>query len=184
MAAENFEDSLRDLKQAYELAATGSNDEASLQREVKDVEVKLKKSKMKDHYKTLGITVDASEVEIKKGASSCSSFLHFCCSSFTTGYRSMSLIHHPDKGGSDDKFKEVGEAYAILSDPVRRRKFDSGIDESDPMSGMGSDFGDMGGFPSGGFNMEDMFGGGGGGGYGGGFSHGHGGRRQQNPFGY
>ena len=91
----------------------------------------------------------------------------------------MSLIHHPDKGGSDDKFKEVGEAYAILSDPVRRRKFDSGIDESDPMSGMGNDFGNMGGF-----NMEEMFGGGGG--YGGGFSHGggYGGRRQQNPFGY
>ena len=42
---------------------------------------------------------------------------------------------------------QIGEAYAILSDPQRRRKFDAGIDESDPMSGMGNDFGDMGGFP-------------------------------------
>lgn len=119
----------------------------------------------------MGISSDASEDQIKKA------------------YRKSSLIHHPDKGGSDEKFKEIGEAYAILSDPVRRRKFDSGIDESDPMSGMGSDFGDMGGFPSGfggghshgfggGVNMEDLFGGGYGGGGGGGR------RRQQNPYGF
>lgn len=77
----------------------------------------------------------------------------------------------------------MGEAYAILSDPVRRRKFDSGIDESDPMSG--HDHHDHGGFGGGfggggAFNMEDMFNSGqfGGGGFGGG---GGGGRR---PYGY
>lgn len=48
--------------------------------------------------------------------------------------RRSSLIHHPDKGGTDEKFKEVGEAYAILSDPARRSKFDAGIDESEPGS--------------------------------------------------
>ena len=69
LSTEDFEAAVRDLKQAYELAPTGSNDEASLSREVKDAEVKLKKSKMKDHYKTLGITSDASESEIKKGRS-------------------------------------------------------------------------------------------------------------------
>ncbi|KAL8277416.1 hypothetical protein RQP46_010138 [Phenoliferia psychrophenolica] len=155
LATEEWEGALRDFKAAYELAPAGTADETGLKREVKDAEAKLKKSKMKDHYKTLGTHSEATEDEIKKA------------------YRKSSLIHHPDKGGTDEKFKEVGEAYAILSDPVRRRKFDAGIDESDPMSGMGSDFGDMGGFPGhghghgggfgGGMNYEDLFGGGGGG---------------------
>ncbi|KAI5479814.1 DnaJ family protein [Pseudohyphozyma bogoriensis] len=175
LSSEDFEAAMRDFKQAYELAPAGSADETSLKRELKDAEVKLKKSKMKDHYKTLGIQSDATDDEIKKA------------------YRRQSLIHHPDKGGSDEKFKEIGEAYAILSDPVRRRKFDSGIDESDPMSGMGSDFGDMGGFPgghpfaSGGVNFEDMFGGGGFGGGGfssGGFGGGGYGGRRGNPYGF
>mgnify|MGYP001568480373 FL=1 len=142
LATEDWEGALRDFKAAYELAPAGSADETGLKREVKDAEAKLKKSKMKDHYKTLNTHAEATEDEIKKA------------------YRRASLIHHPDKGGSDEKFKEVGEAYAILSDPVRRRKFDAGIDESDPMSGMGSDFGDMGGFP--GHSHGGGFGGGGG----------------------
>lgn len=95
LSTEDFEAAVRDFKQAYELAPAGSNDEAGLQREVKDAEVKLKKSKMKDHYKTLGITSDASELEIKKG------------------YRAMSLKHHPDKGGTDEKFKEVRDHLAV-----------------------------------------------------------------------
>ncbi|KAM0752097.1 TPR-like protein [Meredithblackwellia eburnea MCA 4105] len=127
LAQEDWEGAVRDFKAAHELAPAGSADETGLKREIKEAETALKKSKMKDHYKTLGITSTATEDEIKKA------------------YRKQSLIHHPDKGGSDEKFKEVGEAYAILSDPARRRKFDMGIDESDPMSGMGSDFGDMGG---------------------------------------
>lgn len=44
---EDFEGALRDFKAAYELATTGSTDEAGLLREVKDAEIKLKKSKMK-----------------------------------------------------------------------------------------------------------------------------------------
>lgn len=137
LAQEDFEASVRDFKQAYELAPAGSNDEAALKREVRDAEAALKKSKMKDHYKTLGITSSATEVEIKKA------------------YRKMSLVHHPDKGGDEAVFKEVslalgapekearvelthlgrppppqiGESYAILSDPQRRAKFDAGIDE-------------------------------------------------------
>ncbi|KAK4698598.1 hypothetical protein P7C70_g7674, partial [Phenoliferia sp. Uapishka_3] len=161
LAQEEWEGALRDFKAAYELAPAGSADENGLKREVKDAEAKLKKSKMKDHYKTLGTHSEATEDEIKKA------------------YRKSSLIHHPDKGGTDEKFKEIGEAYAILSDPVRRRKFDNGIDESDPMSGMNDGFGDMGGFPGhshgggfggGGMSYEDLFGGGGG-------------RRSQNPWG-
>ena len=89
LSTEDFEAALRDFKLAYELAPAGSADESALGREVKEAERSLKKSKMKDHYKTLGILASASEVEIKKG------------------YRTMSLIHHSDKGGTDEKFKEV-----------------------------------------------------------------------------
>lgn len=89
LAQEEWYGALRDFKAAYEMAPAGTPDEAGLKREVKDAEAKLKKSKMKDHYKTLGIQSDATEDEIKKG------------------YRKSSLIHHPDKGGTDEKFKEV-----------------------------------------------------------------------------
>ncbi|KDE07038.1 hypothetical protein MVLG_02616 [Microbotryum lychnidis-dioicae p1A1 Lamole] len=154
LAQEEWEGAVHAFKQAYEIAPAGSNDEAALKREIADAEAKLKRSKMKDHYKTLGISSTASEDEIKKA------------------YRKQSLIHHPDKGGSDASFKEVGEAYAILSDPQRRRKFDMGIDENDPHAGHGG--GDDFGF-GGGVDLSDLFGAAGGFG-GGGF--GGGGRRQ------
>ncbi|KAK4055964.1 hypothetical protein OIO90_002957 [Microbotryomycetes sp. JL221] len=150
---EQFEQAVQDMEKAFELAPSGSNDERALKNEVQDVKAKLKRSKMKDHYKILGVSSDATEIEIKKA------------------YRKQSLLHHPDKGGSEDKFKEIGLSYAILSDPERRRKFDMGVDESDPSSGMESNpFG-------GGVDLSDLFGGGGfghshgfgGGGFGGGF---------------
>ncbi|GJN88895.1 hypothetical protein Rhopal_001866-T1 [Rhodotorula paludigena] len=166
LAQDDFDAAVSDLKQAYELAPQGSNDEAALRREVKDAEAKLKRSKMKDHYKILGVQSEATEIEIKKA------------------YRKMSLLHHPDKGGDEAVFKEISESYQILSDPQRRAKFDAGIDESDPTGGM-SDFDGFGGSPFGGgfggspfggggfgggaFSMDDLFGGGmGGGGFGGG----------------
>jgi DnaJ family protein C protein 7 len=89
LALEDYDSSLRDFKQAYELAPSGSSDEAALKREVREAEATLKKSKMKDHYKVLGIEASATEVEIKKA------------------YRKMSLVHHPDKGGDEAVFKEV-----------------------------------------------------------------------------
>ncbi|SCZ93931.1 BZ3500_MvSof-1268-A1-R1_Chr6-3g08998 [Microbotryum saponariae] len=155
LAQEEWEGAVHAFKQAYEIAPAGSNDEAALKREVADAEAKLKRSKMKDHYNTLGISSTASEDEIKKA------------------YRKQSLIHHPDKGGSDASFKEVGEAYAILSDPQRRRKFDMGIDENDPHAGHGG--GDDFGF-GGGVDLSDLFGAAGG--FGGGAGFGGGGRRQ------
>ncbi|KAM0787366.1 hypothetical protein ACM66B_003452 [Microbotryomycetes sp. NB124-2] len=152
LALEQYEDAVRDMEKAYELAPSGSNDERALKNEVEDAQQKLKRSKMKDHYKVLGVHSEATEVEIKKA------------------YRKQSLLHHPDKGGSEEKFKEIGLAYAILSDPQRRRKFDMGIDESDPNAGMSSGFG----HGSGDVNLEDLFAGGFGG-FGGGHGFGGGG---------
>jgi DnaJ family protein C protein 7 len=123
-------------------------------------ELELKKSLRKDYYKILGVSKDASDSEIKKA------------------YRKLALQNHPDKNAGDEKaearFKEIGEAYAILSDPQKRQRFDSGVDLDGGM-GMGG-----GGFDGAGVDINDvfaqMFGGGGMGGFpGGSFPGGSGG---------
>jgi curved DNA-binding protein CbpA len=40
-------------------------------------------------------------------------------------YRTLAQIHHPDKGGSEEKFKRIKLAYEILSDPIKRSHYDS-----------------------------------------------------------
>jgi curved DNA-binding protein CbpA len=60
-----------------------------------------------DYYSTLGISKTASSEEIKKA------------------YRRLAHEHHPDKGkGDPDKFKQINEAYQILSDPNKRAQYD------------------------------------------------------------
>ena len=63
----------------------------------------------KNYYDILGVSNDASHDEIKKA------------------YRKLSLIHHPDKNGNneDDKFKELNEAYSILSDINTKKQYDN-----------------------------------------------------------
>jgi len=39
-------------------------------------------------------------------------------------YHALALVHHPDKGGDPEKFKEIKEAYEMLSDPVKRANYD------------------------------------------------------------
>lgn len=89
----------------------------------------------------------------------------------------MALQYHPDKNAGDEKaearFKEIGEAYAILSDPQKKQRFDSGVDLD---GGMG------GGFDGANVDINDVFAqmfGGGGGGFGAGGFPGHGGGYQQ-----
>ena len=73
----------------------------------------------KDYYKTLGVERDASAGDIKKA------------------YRNLSKKHHPDHGGDEEKFKEINEAYSILSNPERREQYDN----PDPFAGMFDGFG-------------------------------------------
>ena len=64
----------------------------------------------KDFYAALGVSKDASAAEIKKA------------------YRKLAQQHHPDanKGdkASEERFKEVGRAYSVLSDPKKRAEYD------------------------------------------------------------
>ncbi|MFH0811649.1 MAG: DnaJ domain-containing protein [Pseudomonadota bacterium] len=65
----------------------------------------------KNYYNILGVEKDASEEEIKKA------------------YRKLALLHHPDRNSgnedAEEKFKEISEAYAILSDRNKRLTYDS-----------------------------------------------------------
>lgn len=60
----------------------------------------------KDYYKVLGIARTASAEEIKRA------------------YRKLAQQYHPDKGGDQEKFKEINEAYQVLSDPQKRNLYD------------------------------------------------------------
>ncbi|XP_064609658.1 dnaJ homolog subfamily B member 5-like isoform X2 [Liolophura sinensis] len=69
---------------------------------------KVKMSKLKDYYGILGLQKTASEDDIKRA------------------YRKLALKWHPDKNKSplaEEKFKELSEAYTVLSDPVKRKKY-------------------------------------------------------------
>lgn len=89
-----------------------------------------------DYYKILGVSRDASQEEIQKA------------------YRKLSRQYHPDIAGKqfEDKFKEINEAYSVLSDPAKRQQYDMGASS---FSGGGSGAG----FSSMDFsNLGDIFG--------------------------
>lgn len=69
---------------------------------------------MKDYYYFLGVSPDASYEDIKKS------------------YRKLSLKYHPDKNENDDffadRFREIQEAYEILSDQVKRKSYDQNLE--------------------------------------------------------
>lgn len=105
-------------------------------------------STKRDYYEVLGIGKDADTSEIKKA------------------YRKLALKYHPDKNkdaGAEEKFKEISEAYAVLSDQNKRSAYDQyghagfdqrysqedifrGADFEDIFRSMGMDFGGGGGF--------------------------------------
>jgi molecular chaperone DnaJ len=99
-----------------------------------------------DPYTTLGVSKSASADEIKKA------------------YRKLAHQYHPDKkGGNEAKFKEINEAYQILSDPEKKQRYDT-YGSADAGFGAGGGFGGQQyqGFDFGGGGFEsifDMFGG-------------------------
>ncbi|ERF76193.1 hypothetical protein EPUS_07393 [Endocarpon pusillum Z07020] len=125
----NWEQAVKELKEIAE----SNPEEPGMQKEIRNAELELKKSKRKDYYKILGIEKDASEQDIKKA------------------YRKLAIVHHPDKNPGDEaaaeRFKDVGEAYECLSDPQKRERYDSGADLEEMMGAGGHPFasGGMGG---------------------------------------
>jgi len=103
----------------------------------------------KDYYNTLGVEKGASEEEIKKA------------------FRKLAHQHHPDKnGGNDTKFKEINEAYQVLSDKDKRSQYDQFGSGFENMGGYGGaqgygggfgGFGGQGGFSQD-FDLGDIFG--------------------------
>jgi molecular chaperone DnaJ len=108
----------------------------------------------KDYYQILGISRNATEDEIKKA------------------YRKLAHKYHPDKGGDEKKFKEINEAYQILSSREKKEQydrfgrvfeggagfepgFDTGFSWGGPGRGFEFDFGDFGDLSD---LMEDFFG--------------------------
>lgn len=104
----------------------------------------------KDYYEVLGLSRTASEDEIKRA------------------YKKLAMKHHPDRNPDDasaeEKFKEIKEAYEILSDAQKRSAYDqfghAGVDGSAGGFGGGQGFGG-GGFGGFGDIFSDIFGGGG-----------------------
>lgn len=82
----------------------------------------MEDSPQKDYYEILGVSKEATPEEIRKA------------------YKRLALKWHPDKHVDDkkeaeEKFKEINEAYSVLSDPKKKREYDTG--------GMDFDFGDF-----------------------------------------
>jgi len=101
----------------------------------------------KDYYNILGVTKDASSADIKKA------------------YYKLAHKYHPDKGGDEKKFKEVNEAYQILSDKSKKQQYDSfgqgGFEGFGSQQGFNGFQGGFEGFNNadfGSINIEDIFG--------------------------
>ncbi|XP_006822425.1 dnaJ homolog subfamily C member 7-like, partial [Saccoglossus kowalevskii] len=110
--SEKYEEAVRDYEKVYQMDKNREN-----RRLLEKAKLELNKSKRKNYYKILGVEKNASKDAIKKA------------------YKKRALKHHPDRhaNASDEerkqneiKFKEIGEAYGVLSDAKKRSRYDGG----------------------------------------------------------
>ncbi|MDD5739016.1 MAG: molecular chaperone DnaJ [Candidatus Pacebacteria bacterium] len=104
---------------------------------------------MVDYYTILGVNKNASNEDIKKA------------------YRKLAHQYHPDKGGDSEKFKQISEAYQVLSNQEKRAQYDKygRVFEGNSNAGAGAGQGgfngagfDFNGFDFGNFDLGDIFG--------------------------
>jgi molecular chaperone DnaJ len=79
----------------------------------------------RDYYEILGLSKNATQSDIKKK------------------YRQLAKEKHPDSGGNEDEFKEIAEAYSVLSDETKKNKYDRFGHDAQKMGGFESNFSDM-----------------------------------------
>merc|ERR1719326_1899172 len=96
----------------------------------------------RDYYEVLGVEKDADAKAIK------------------SAYRKLALKWHPDKNPdnkaeAEKKFQDIANAYEVLSDPDKRKKYDSGDTDGFDFGGFGGGFG---GFKNANDLFKDMFG--------------------------
>ncbi|KAH9582237.1 DnaJ domain [Trypanosoma melophagium] len=110
-ALENYDDAVRDIQRAAEL-------DNAYNRELDRIKTTAKRAKRKDYYKILGLSPNERDESAIKRA-----------------YKKACLQWHPDKWANaseeerlhaEKMFKEVGEAFSILSDPKKKRMYDNG----------------------------------------------------------
>ena len=96
---------------------------------------------MKDYYEVLGVNKSSTDAEIK------------------SAYRKLAKKYHPDMNPGDkeaeEKFKEVNDAYAVLSDPDKRKKYDTYGSAAFENGGGGAGYGGFSGMD---FDLGDIFG--------------------------
>ena len=107
LSMEKFQEAIAEYSKVKEFAPQTQG----LKEKLRNAQLELKKSKRKNYYKILAIEKTADETEIKKA------------------YRKKAIEWHPDKHNTKSQeevkqaeamFKDIGEAYAILSDPQKK----------------------------------------------------------------
>lgn len=151
LAQEQNEEAVRVLTRAFDLTQHTNRD---VHQRLQKAQKRLKQSKSKDYYKTLGVARDADARTIKKA------------------YRRLARERHPDKGGSQEQMAELNEAFGVLGNDELRARYDQGDDPNDPMANQQAAYDDafgggnpfahffqQGGFPQGGFQQQFQQGG-------------------------
>ncbi|CAM9637553.1 unnamed protein product [Discosporangium mesarthrocarpum] len=126
---EEFEEAVRAYSVAQQEADPGDWSNAGGAEKLQKAKVAVAQSKKKNYYKILGVPRDAEMSQIKKA------------------YRNLAKVYHPDKVQGDeeeqekaeDKFREVAEAYEVLSDEELRAKHDRGEEVFENQGGGGGE---------------------------------------------
>ena len=130
---DRFEEALHDYNTVKNANPTFPN----VDQAIFDTKERMKYVRKKDYYQVLGLQRTATDVDVKKA------------------YRQLAMKWHPDKNSdtqekriqSEKMIKDINEAYSVLSDTEKRRKYDVGMDiDGEDMGGMGDFTGGMGDF--------------------------------------